>query len=428
MIMDGGGGGAASPDFERLNRECSCETLESERLAAELDAGGAGLAAIVASERPNLFAATSVFVSRADLAAMASIVRAVEAVVHEPWYEQEALAWADPVARIPAASGGAFLGFDFHLAAAGPKLIEINTNAGGALLNAKLARAQEPCCDEMRDATAPATRLATVEDEFVAMFREEWRRERGAAPLGAIAIVDGDPQAQFLYPEFELFRALFESHGVAATIVAPEALTLDSGRLLAQGKPIDLVYNRLTDFPLTAPAHRVLREAYATGAAVVTPNPRAYALYADKRNLGLLGDAPLLAAHGVPEPLVSALAHGVPKTVPVTASNAASLWAARRELFFKPAQGYGSKAAYRGAKITQRVWDEIVAGGYVAQALVPPGTRVVAVAGEMRLLKLDVRLYAYAGRVQLAAARLYQGQTTNFRTEGGGFAPVLTSA
>ena len=28
-------------------------------------------------------------------------------------------------------------------------------------------------------------------------------------------------------------------------------------------------------------------------------------------------------------------------------------------------------------------------------------------------------------RVLLAAARLYQGQTTNFRTPGGGFAPVF---
>ena len=28
----------------------------------------------------------------------------------------------------------------------------------------------------------------------------------------------------------------------------------------------------------------------------------------------------------------------------------------------------------------------------------------------------------------LVAARLYQGQTTNFRTPGGGFSPVLTSA
>jgi len=40
------------------------------------------------------------------------------------------------------------------------------------------------------------------------------------------------------------------------------------------------------------------------------------------------------------------------------------------------------------------------------------------------VLKFDLRDYVYDGRVQWLAARLYQGQTTNFRTPGGGFAPV----
>ncbi|UUZ49727.1 hypothetical protein LP420_05925 [Massilia sp. B-10] len=40
-------------------------------------------------------------------------------------------------------------------------------------------------------------------------------------------------------------------------------------------------------------------------------------------------------------------------------------------------------------------------------------------------LKFDLRAYTYGGRVQLLAARIYQGQTTNFRTPGGGFAPVV---
>lgn len=40
-------------------------------------------------------------------------------------------------------------------------------------------------------------------------------------------------------------------------------------------------------------------------------------------------------------------------------------------------------------------------------------------------LKFDVRAYAYDGRVLLLAARMYSGQTTNFRTPGGGFAPVV---
>jgi hypothetical protein len=39
-------------------------------------------------------------------------------------------------------------------------------------------------------------------------------------------------------------------------------------------------------------------------------------------------------------------------------------------------------------------------------------------------LKFDLRNYVYHGEVQWVAARLYQGQTTNFSTPGGCFAPV----
>ena len=42
-------------------------------------------------------------------------------------------------------------------------------------------------------------------------------------------------------------------------------------------------------------------------------------------------------------------------------------------------------------------------------------------------MKFDLRAYTYDGAVQWVAARLYQGQTTNFRTPGGGFAPVYSA-
>jgi hypothetical protein len=106
------------------------------------------------------------------------------------------------------------------------------------------------------------------------------------------------------------------------------------------------------------------------------------------------------------------------------AAEADRLWAARRRLFFKPAAGHGSRAAYRGEKLTRRVWGEILAGTYVAQDLVPPSERRI---GPLASLKADVRNYVYDGQVQLLAARLYEGQTTNMRTAGGGFAPVLTT-
>ncbi len=97
------------------------------------------------------------------------------------------------------------MGYDFHLTEAGPKLIEINTNAGGGLLNAYLLAEH-----------GRAAEGARIRDEFVAMFREEWRLERGDAPLRRIAIVDESPAEQFLAPEFTLFRELFEAHGIAA--------------------------------------------------------------------------------------------------------------------------------------------------------------------------------------------------------------------
>jgi hypothetical protein len=99
----------------------------------------------------------------------------------------------------------------------------------------------------------------------------------------------------------------------------------------------------------------------------------------------------------------------------------------RKQLFFKPRTGFGSKAAYRGDKITRKAFEQLFEQPYVAQALVPPSTRTLRVNDEPRDLKLDVRNFAYAGRVQLVCARLYHGQTTNFRSEGGGFAPIYVT-
>ena len=75
---------------------------------------------------------------------------------------------------------------------------------------------------------------------------------------------------------------------------------------------------------------------------------------------------------------------------------------------------------------TAPVFEEILEGDYVVQDLVPPSARRIGTEAEPVELKIDLRNYAYRGRVQLVTARLYQGQTTNFRTPGGGFAPVLT--
>jgi hypothetical protein len=122
--------------------------------------------------------------------------------------------------------------------------------------------------------------------------------------------------------------------------------------------------------------------------------------------------------------LRATLVAGIPRTEVVDPAQSERLWAERRGLFFKPTAGFGGRAAYRGDKITKRVWDEILRAQYVAQALVAPGERVVDVGDAEQVMKFDLRNYVYQGAVQWVGARLYQGQTTNFRTPGGGFAPV----
>jgi hypothetical protein len=149
------------------------------------------------------------------------------------------------------------------------------------------------------------------------------------------------------------------------------------------------------------------------------------ALMADKRNLALLSDPQTLRDWGLSDADADYLEKAVPKTRLVSASEAAELWSARRELFFKPVAGHGSKGVYRGSKLTRRVFENILNGGYIAQEFVPAGERNLKIDGTVTMRKVDIRLYTYAGKRLLTAARVYQGQATNFRTPGGGFAPVF---
>ena len=414
-----------------LNRDCRCIGLDPERLknALAADPHNAPLFDEIATTRPHLFAQLPVFVAQSHIAQMRAAIAAVERVVALPAYREHVLARAPAIARRDPGARGVFLGYDFHLGADGPQIIEINTNAGGALLNAALARAQRACCAEIEPLfVAPGSDRVGKDEIFIEMFLAEWRAQRGAAPLRRIAIVDDEPPQQYLWPEFLLFKRMFESAGYEAVIADAAELDWRAGRLHHDGKTVDLVYNRLTDFMLEQPAHAALRSAYLEGAVVLTPHPHAHALYANKRNLVQLSDPAWLGASGVASEVIDVLRARVPRSVEVSRTNAEELWERRRQLFFKPAAGFGSRAAYRGDKLTRRVWEQIAqSDDYIAQHRVEPSGRRILIGGELVDLKLDLRCYVYAGEVQLVAARLYQGQTTNFRTPGGGFAPVYTA-
>lgn len=410
---------------QSLNRDCFCVTLDRDALAAAIaeETGDPGFFPTFHADRPHLFANTSVFMSKTDLSAMMSIVRAISAATELDAYRAAVMRWAPQIAQFDFGPVGVFMGFDFHLDAAGPKLIEINTNAGGAFLNAMLSKAQQACCAVADGAKAPQPH-DDFESAVILMFEAEWARQRGTGRFRRIAIVDDRPSDQYLYPEFILAKRLFQRHDIDPVIVDAARLSYVNGALTADGREIDLVYNRLVDFSFSEEHHVSLRNAYLDGAVVVTPNPRNHAIFADKRNLILLSASDTLRAWGLDQEAAERLS-GIPRTSLVTHDVGSSLWDERKHLFFKPAVGYGSKAVYRGDKLTKRAWADILAGEYVAQEFAAPSERMVRIDGEPAPRKLDIRLYVYGQQPLLAAARLYQGQTTNFRTQGGGFAPIF---
>ncbi|MBL4687569.1 MAG: hypothetical protein JKY37_23440 [Nannocystaceae bacterium] len=327
--------------MEALNQRCRCIGLDSDLLAERLDRDEPKLFETILADKPHMFAAFPVFIPRAHVSAMQRVVSAIEDVAALPAYRAHVLKGRPEIARVDHGPTGVFYGHDFHLGAAGPQLIEINTNAGGAMLNVALAEAQRACCSEVEAFENGPHDVAALEQTFVDMFRAEYRAQRGDAPLRRIAIVDLEPEKQYLYPDFRLVQRMLARAGIDTVLADPTALRLTGDGLVHERGPVDLVYNRLTDFYLED--HEQLREAYVRGTTVVTPNPHGYALHADKRNLVVLSDPELLAELGVPTELREVLAAGIPRTIRVTRANADELWSRRKQLFFKPTTGFGGE-------------------------------------------------------------------------------------
>lgn len=415
--LDGSSVNKNTQTVEQLNRSCQDSDWVESALKSTLEQQGCGgIYQMLIEQCPHLFSGATVFVTKADIDKQISLIQTINNVIELPSYQDAVLAYAPDVARYRPKAKGVFLGYDFHVGSSGSKLIEINTNAGGALLNALLVQTSSTKSNAL---TSPA-----FEQVIFDMFKQEWQAERGLQPLQTIAIVDENPAQQYLLPEFMLFAELFKRQGLQAIICDPAQLVFKQNALWHEQTRIDLVYNRHTDFGFETPALQALASAYLAGAVVVTPHPHAHALYADKRNLVILSDQFALEALGVDAASCAILQDGIATTHQVKASDAGALWAGRKHLFFKPAKGFGSKAAYRGDKLTQRVFAEILQGTYVAQKYAPPGLRQLDIQGQLQEFKWDLRHYAYQQQIQLLVARLYQGQTTNFRTLGGGFARV----
>ncbi len=393
-----------------LNSQCRCVTLCEKTLQKKYDG--------ILAERPNLFSQTTTFMGLADYQLINDFVSFTEKMFQQKNIQEKILGRS----MSHNSSFGVFMGYDFHLTQDGPRLIEINTNAGGAYLNLILAQSQIKCCEE-ENLVFSKNFLNSTEHQFVEMFRKEWAKAGNISGTFHIAIVDDHPKDQFLYPEFILFKELFQQHGLNASIVDPSEIESRADGIYFDNRKIDMIYNRLTDFYLRSEQNLKIKMAWKKEQVVLTPDPDHHALYANKKNLSLLESDEVLALSAFNDEEKEIVKRIIPRTRIVSECSAQTLWEERKKLFFKPFEGFGSKATYRGDKLTQKVWKEILEGNYVAQDLIPPGHRVIK--GRENSLKSDIRAYTYRGEILLMAARLYEGQTTNFRTSGGGFSPVF---
>ena len=158
----------------------------------------------------DILSTAEVTISPADLKRMVRLVHLLDRLSREPVYRATVAGQVPEVARFDPGHAAVMMGYDFHLSAAGPRLIEVNTNAGGAL----------PAWLAAHPGGPPPPQLKR---RLLAMFCAELRaqsRGRLRQP-GCVAILDETPEQQFLYPEMQAFARLFREAGIAAAVARP---------------------------------------------------------------------------------------------------------------------------------------------------------------------------------------------------------------
>lgn len=275
--------------------------------------------------------------------------------------------------------------FDFHLNLEDElKLIEINTNAAFLALGTELY--------QFRNVESGFTT-----DDIVKMFSHEAQLAR--KNLESVTIIDEEPEKQRLFFEFLLYQKIFEQFKIPCAIKNFSDVT----------EKDSFVYNRFTDFYLSDSRSKRLKELFNDGNLILSPNPYEYFLLGDKQRML---DWQVQTQVFPPKSLL--------KIYDLGKADKDQIWSERKKLFFKPKNSYGSKQAYKGASISHTTFNEFYGPTMIAQEYVQP--QEVDVGGVK--MKFDLRCYAYQGKLQLVIARLYQGQTTNLRTPGGGFTVV----
>ncbi|HNJ67389.1 MAG TPA: hypothetical protein PKW28_15950, partial [Turneriella sp.] len=210
-----------------LNEHCHCSTLDKSKI-----------------EHAHFFSQHPHFLSLDDLHQMQAFIEAHERLLG---VGLPALSPAEGNLPLKAVERGIFNSYDFHISDNGPQLIEINTNAAGALLGLHAEKEMMQCCEGLPGYLSHPG-FAFDSGKIVEMFRREFALRFPGRSLRRVAIVDENPREQFFYSEFVLVQQTLQSHGIDAVIVAPEALTIRENVRYANELPFDNAQGRPLDF------------------------------------------------------------------------------------------------------------------------------------------------------------------------------------
>ncbi|PLY01720.1 MAG: hypothetical protein C0624_09815 [Desulfuromonas sp.] len=344
---------------------------------------------------------------RSDFLSMLRLSRILYQLSQHPLYRETVYPQVPLAARFDPGHAAVMMGYDFHVGERGPRLIEVNTNAGGS----SLALQTEDATTRERFLTRT---LTTFRDDFA-------QQVDGAASLNCLVILDESPREQFLLPEMQAFAEHFEACGVRTLILDPSELRIERDGVYHHQQRVDMIYNRHCDFYLETPQLAGIRAAYLSGSVCLSPNPHAYGLLADKRRMLLWQEPQQLQKWGLSERQAAALRAGVPECFLLNGRNQESLWKEHKRWVYKPVDQFGSRGVMVGEKITRSRFAQLDPETTLCQEFTPPG-KIDTPDGSS--FKFDVRLYLYRERMLGLTARLYRGQVTNMRTEGGGFAAI----
>lgn len=352
----------------------------------------------------SLASETPVSIPAHDFNIMLDFSRSVFGLKDNRVYLELLQPYLPDAAKIKTSWPSVLMGFDFHLTADGPKLIEINNNAGGLYIGDNRWLPQ-PAIAELP---------GTLEQRLTEMFHSDWT---------TIAIMDEDVSNQYMYPEMLAYAELFERDGRHVVVVSPEDLQLTEEGLAVDGLHIDAIYNRHTDFYLEDAELAHVRTAYERGQVVVNPHPRSYVLIGDKSRMvdwwreGLLEQC-------VDSESVAKIRAVTPQTVQLAEIDLDRIWRERKQWVFKPAARHGGKGVVLGKAMSRKRFESLDLEETIVQQLVPASQIEV----EGLQMKFDIRLYMHGEKLIALAGRAWKGQVTNFREPGSGWVALNIEA